>query len=126
MQYFLFACLFLKLILIASGLVEKGELLFSDEFNYEGAPDSSKWYAQSDAPGENPRLSSCFTTKNVYASNGTLTIVIKKEKVNGKNYTAGAVWSRRGFRYGIFEMRARLGTGRGKFHEYLYFIKYLF
>ncbi len=49
---------------------------------------------------------------------GNLTLVIKKESKNGKNYTAGAIWSKRGFQYGIFEARIKLGIGRGAWSNF--------
>ena len=109
-----------SIILINSSPIAKGPLIFWDEFNYAGSPDPDKWYPQIDPPvTTNPSISSCATDKNVYATGGNLTLVIKKEFLNGKNYSSGALTSWRGFRYGIFEMRAKLGTGRGTWSNFL-------
>jgi beta-glucanase (GH16 family) len=100
--------------------IAKGPLVFSDEFNYVGSPDPDKWYAQIDSPtAVISGVSSCATDKNAYVTGGNLTLVVKKENLNGKNYTSGALNSWRGFRYGIFEMRAKLGTGRGTWSNFL-------
>ena len=87
--------------------IAKGPLIFNDEFNYVGQPDPLKWYSQIDPPVTTTAgISSCATDKNTYVTGGNLTLVVKKEFLNGKNYTSGALNSWRGFRYGIFEMRA--------------------
>lgn len=101
--------------------VDKGPLIWSDEFNYNGPPDPNKWYPQIDPANVNAGVSSCATDKNVYATGGNLQFVIRKENLNGKNYTSAAINTKRGFRYGIFESRIKLGIGRGTWSNFLLF-----
>jgi beta-glucanase (GH16 family) len=101
--------------------IEKGDLLWSDEFNYDGPPDSNKWYLQSNTVNNYYKISNAWTDNNAYVSGGNLTLEAKKESYTGKNYTSAAIISKRGFQYGIFEMRAKLGTGRGTWSNFWLF-----
>lgn len=52
---------------------------------------------------------------NITIENGCLNIVAKKEDRNGKNYTSASIKSQGkvSYKYGIFEIRARLPEGNG-------------
>lgn len=101
--------------------IEKGDLLWSDEFNYDGPPDSNKWYIQSNTVNNYYKISNAWKDDNAYVKEGYLTLEAKKEFYSGKNYTSAAIVSKRGFQYGIFEMRAKLGTGRGTWSNFWLF-----
>jgi beta-glucanase (GH16 family) len=51
--------------------------------------------------------------QNIEISQGMLTIHTRKEFKFNKQYTSARLLSKRKFRYGIFEMRAKLPYGRG-------------
>jgi len=92
-------------------------LLWSDEFNVDGAPNSSKWGYDIGAGGWGNNESQYYTSRseNVYVSNGTLKIVAKKESYMGSNYTSARMLSKDkfSFKYGKVEIRAKLSGGGG-------------
>lgn len=104
--------------------ISKGKLLWSDEFNYDGPPDPKNWYIQSNTVNNYYKLSNAWRDENAYVSNGNLTLIAKKEYYSGKNYTSGAIVSKRGFQYGVFEMRAKLGVGRGTWSNFWLFVSF--
>ena len=102
--------------------IAKGELLWSDEFNdYTGLPDPKKWYIQSQTVNNYYRVSNAWKNENSHVSGGYLTITAKKEAYAGKNYTSGAIVTKRVFQYGIFEIRAKLGIGKGTWSNFWFF-----
>ena len=115
----------LSLIYVSSVLnqVVKGPLIWSDEFNYNGPPDPSTWDVW--VKGDNYNGEVQFFTNslsNVNVSNGYMYITTKQEKYLYRNYTSGRVESKRGFTYGVFEMRAILPRqGRGIWGGYGFF-----
>ena len=97
-------------------------LVFSDEFNYQGAPLDSKWHLQYKpisgggwANGEEQH----YTTRreNSIVNNGTLKIVAKREKYtyNGsqKSFTSARLNSKFEFRYGRVDVLAKLPSKPG-------------
>jgi len=92
-------------------------LVWSDEFNVEGAPNSSKWGYDIGAGGWGNNESQYYTSRseNVNISNGTLKIVAKKESYMGSSYTSARMLSRNkfSFKYGKVEIRAKLPRGGG-------------
>ncbi len=94
-------------------------VLWSDEFNTDGAPDAAKWgydLGTGDNGWGNSELE-YYTSRadNVYISNGTLKIVLKKESYSGSAYTSARLLSRGkfSFKYGKLEIRAKLTSGGG-------------
>lgn len=95
-------------------------LVWSDEF--EGsAVDSAKWEFQSGdgtaegIPGWGNHELQWYQAANASVANGLLTIQARQQAVGGKAYTSARLLSlgRGDFRYGRFEMRARLPVGQG-------------
>ncbi len=93
---------------------------WSDEFNYEGLPDPSKWSYDVGSPhngwGNNELQYYTEARKeNVHVSGGTLKITARKEKMEGLDYTSARLVSKgKGdFLYGRFEVRAKAASGRG-------------
>lgn len=94
-------------------------LLWSDEFNYSGSPNSSKWnynigrgdngWGNGEAQYYTNRL------ENVKVENGHLTITAKKENYEGANYTSTRLLTQGkfDFTYGTVEIRAKLPQGGG-------------
>lgn len=96
------------------------ELVWNDEFNYEGLPDSTKWSYDIDGneTGWGNNESQFYTNsrkENAWVSDGILTITALKEAMGGKEYTSARLRSKgKGdWLYGRFEIRAQLPTGDG-------------
>ena len=96
------------------------ELVWDEEFDYEGLPDSTKWSYDTDGNeygwGNNEAQ---FYTKgrkeNAWVSDGVLTITARKENMEGKKYTSARLRTKgKGdWLYGRFEIRAQVPTGKG-------------
>lgn len=101
---------------------EEDTLVFSDEFDYDGALDVSKWHQQTvPIVGENWANGELqhYTDRieNSFVSDGTLKIKAIKEDYtsNGttKSYTSARLNSKFAFRYGRVEVRAKLPANAG-------------
>ena len=90
-----------------------GPLIFSDEFDYNGPPDPSRWNQQIGGGGWGNNELQYYTDRNAYVQNGYLTIETKSESFGGNAYTSSRINSNRAFTYGVFEMRAKIPSGRG-------------
>ncbi len=97
-------------------------LVFSDEFDVEGAVDSTKWLFETVPPnkgswwnGEHQHYTDRLD--NAYVSGGTLKIVAKKEEYtfagSSKNYTSARLNSKFNFTYGRIDVKAKLPEGKG-------------
>lgn len=96
----------------------KWKLFWSDEFNYNGLPDSSKWGYDVGGHGWGNNELQYYTKaspQNVEVSNGTLKIRAIKQRMEGNDYTSARLITRdkENFTYGKIEMRAKLPPGRG-------------
>jgi len=92
-------------------------MVWSDEFDYNGAPDPNKWtyevgnhqwanrelQAYSDRPG------------NVYVKDGKLYIVARKEKDGEREYTSARLttYGKASWTYGRIAVKAKLPRGKG-------------
>lgn len=97
-------------------------LLWSDEFDTDGAIDASKWFHQTKLPAGGSWFNGeiqHYTDRldNSYVSNGVLYIVAKKESFTDqghtKEYTSARLNSKYAFQYGRVAVRAKLPTGVG-------------
>lgn len=93
-------------------------LVWSDEFEYTGLPDSSKWGYDVGGHGWGNRESQYYTQnreQNARVENGVLVIEARREAFGGRNYTSARVISKNkgDWKYGRFEIRAKLPRGRG-------------
>jgi beta-glucanase (GH16 family) len=97
-------------------------LVWSDEFNKDGAVNSEKWFHQTQLPpGGNwyGGLIQHYTNrkKNSFVKNGLLNLVAKKEQFDHqdeiKEYTSARLNSKFSFTYGRVEIRAKLPRGIG-------------
>jgi beta-glucanase (GH16 family) len=95
---------------------DAAKLVWSDEFDADGAPDPDKWdYDIGDGCDKgicgwgNNELQ-YYTDSNAVVSNGVLRITAKKESVGGKQYTSSRMVSRgkQTFQYGRIRIRARM------------------
>lgn len=98
------------------------ELVWSDEFETDGAIDFEKWHHQTVLPNGNAWFNGEIQhytdrTDNALVSNGQLHIVAKKESFTDqgvtKEYTSARLNSKFAFTYGRVEVKAKLPTGIG-------------
>jgi len=98
------------------------ELVWSDEFNYNGKLDSTKWHHQTLFPNgtswfNDEKQAYTDRIENSYVKNGSLFIVAKKEQFTTqgtiKNYTSARLNSKFSFEYGRVEVLAKLPAGNG-------------
>ena len=107
----------------AQAINEDWQLVWSDEFEYEGLPDSTKWsYDVGDGCPDvcgwgNNELQ--YYTKgrpeNARVENGILVVEAHREPMGGKDYSSARLISREkgDWIYGYVEVRAKLPEGRG-------------
>ncbi len=93
------------------------QLIWSDEFDTAGTPNSSKWTYDIGGSGWGNGEYQYYTSRpeNVIVQDGFLKITAKKENYMGKEYTSARLISRDlfEFEYGRVEIRAKLPTGGG-------------
>lgn len=96
------------------------QLVWSDEFDYEGLPDSKRWTydtrGNSYGWGNNEKQwYNVANLRNTEVSNGTLKIVAHKEDTRGKEYSSGRIMTKyKGdWLYGKIEVKAKLPKGNG-------------
>ncbi|MFT3936131.1 MAG: glycoside hydrolase family 16 protein [Chitinophagaceae bacterium] len=94
------------------------KLVWADEFNYTGLPDSSKWNYDEGGNGWGNHELEYYTSKrleNARVENGNLVIEARKEKWKNNDYTSARLISKgKGdWQYGRIEVRARLPKGIG-------------
>ena len=97
-------------------------LIFSDEFDVAGSPDTAKWGFDigTGCPnlcgwGNAEEQYYTSRTDNVNVQDGMLTITVKKEAYQGSNYTSTKMLTKGkfDFTYGKVEVRAKLPEGKG-------------
>ena len=96
------------------------KLVWSDEFDYEGLPDESKWtydIGKGQGGWGNGELQKYTDKGNAWVKDGKLTIELRKEQDEfGKDMYTSARIKTKGkadFRYGKFEIKAKLPKGKG-------------
>ncbi len=92
-------------------------LVWSDEFDTPGAPNSNKWGYDLGASGWGNNELQYYTDRrdNSYVTDGTLKIVAKKEAFSSSQYTSARLLSKGkySFKYGKVEVRAKIPAGVG-------------
>lgn len=98
------------------------ELVWSDEFNVNGAVNSNNWFHQTQLPASGSWFSGelqHYTNRidNSFVDSGLLNIVAKSEIFTDqgvtKNYTSARLNSKFSFKYGRVDVRAKLPIGSG-------------
>jgi len=117
-QIFLFGCKKSPTETDNKGNNEEWELVWSDEFNYNGLPDSSKWSYDVGGHGWGNQELQFYTERrleNARVMDSFLVIEAHKELWEGRNYTSTRLLSRgKGkWTYGRMEIRAILPSGVG-------------
>lgn len=120
---FRFGLLFLYFLLSTSismgqAPASKWKLVWSDEFGYQGLPDSLKWSYDTGGHGWGNNELQFYTradSGNVWVKDGALFITARKKPQGERNYTSARLVSKgKGdFLYGRIEVRAKLPAGRG-------------
>jgi beta-glucanase (GH16 family) len=91
--------------------------VWSDEFDYEGLPNSTKWDYDLGGHGWGNNELQFYTNdiKNVSVGDGVLTVTVLKEKEENREYTSTRLVSRQkgDWLYGRIEIRAKLPVGKG-------------
>nr|WP_315220872.1 family 16 glycosylhydrolase [uncultured Flavobacterium sp.] len=99
--------------------VDYTNLVFSDEFNTDGAPDATKWGFDTgrgdNGWGNGEKQNYTMANTNVIVQGGNLKITAKKEASGGADYSSARLKSENKFEftYGKVEVRAKLPIGAG-------------
>lgn len=99
------------------------ELVWSDDFEYEGLPDTAKWSYDvgdgcPDLCGWGNNELQYYTQdqlKNARVEDGHLVIEAHREEYESRNYTSARLLTRdkQSWKYGRFEIKAKLPSGNG-------------
>ncbi len=92
---------------------DKATLVWSDEFDGD-AVSTENWLFETGASGwGNNELQNYVAGDNVIVSDGTLKIIARNEKSNGANYSSTRMNSKKSFRKGRMEIRAKMPEHKG-------------
>ena len=119
---FVFFLLLLTQFCFSQVDVVYNDLVFSDDFNTNGAVNTNKWFHQTQLPsggswfnGELQHYTN--RTVNSFVDDGLLNIVAKKENFTDqdetKSYTSARLNSKFAFKYGRVDVRAKLPVATG-------------
>ena len=109
-------------LLLISCSNDQSKVIWADEFNYSGRPDTAKWYHQILPPNPygwyNDEQQHYIDSKETsFVSNGTLKIkAVKQEYIfeeDSKNYVSARLNSKFDFKYGRVDVRAKLPKEEG-------------
>jgi len=94
------------------------KLSWSEEFNYKGLPDQTKWNYDTGGHGWGNKELQYYTQAslaNAEVSNGSLKLKALRQKMSNREYTSARLVTRgkADFTYGKIEIRAKLPAGRG-------------
>ncbi|BAX82597.1 glycoside hydrolase family 16 protein [Labilibaculum antarcticum] len=94
------------------------QLVWSDEFDYTGLPDSTKWIydTEGNLEGWGNSEAQHYTIakkENAWVEDGVLNIIALKEQCEGKEYTSARLNSKENWLCGKIEVNAKLPKGRG-------------
>lgn len=99
--------------------VDYTNLIWSDDFDVDGAPDPAKWSYNTGTGqngwGNNEKQNYTDSPDNVVVQGGILKITAKKETSGGQDYSSARLVTDNKFKftYGKIEVRAKLPTGGG-------------
>ncbi|MDR0793935.1 MAG: glycoside hydrolase family 16 protein [Chitinophagaceae bacterium] len=116
---YLFILFSINSIGIAQNTPLKYRLVWSDEFNYQGLPDSAKWNYETGKSGWGNNELEDYTaqdTATAKVSNGYLYLRAQQKMVSGAPYYTSARLTTKNkgdWKYGKIEVRAKLPQGRG-------------
>lgn len=97
--------------------LEDYTLVWSDDFNYEGRPDSNKWrFEKGNFQWPNKELQAYSDRPaNIFVKDGHLTIRSLKEQDGEREYTSAKITTegKTCWKYGYFDIRAKFPSGKG-------------
>jgi beta-glucanase (GH16 family) len=100
-------------------VITKTQLVMSEEFNVDGAPDSNLWSYNigtgSNGWGNNELQYYTDRPQNIKVENGVLKITARREQYMGSSYTSARIISKGKYekKYGRIEARIKLPRGKG-------------
>ena len=102
-------------ILFSTNCGQSQKLIWSDEFNYTGKPDPSKWGYEIGLIRNNELQYYTSREENAFVEKGFLKITANKEKNNGNEYSSASINTKGkfGFTYGKIEARISFPFGAG-------------
>ena len=93
------------------------KLVWADEFNTDGMPDSTKWDYDLGGGGWGNNELEFYTnsSNNVKVQNGNLIITAIKQSLSGSNYTSARILTKNkfSFAFGRIDVRAKLPASQG-------------
>ena len=95
---------------------QKNTLVWSDEFNYSGLPDSAKWGNEIGFIRNNElQYYTVGRIENSLVKKGNLMIIGRREPYNGASYTSASIntLGKYSWKYGRVEARMKLPAGQG-------------
>lgn len=109
------------MIAISGHCAEEWKLVWSDEFNYQGLPDKTKWdYEEGFVRNHESQYYTRARTENARVEHGVLILECRKEHFTPEKhapveYTAASVITKNkaSWQYGRIEVRAKLPRGKG-------------
>jgi beta-glucanase (GH16 family) len=112
------ALLCVLLLVSGSAGAQNRKLIWADEFNYSGLPDSTKWNYQTGNSGWGNHELEYYTSnrpENARVENGLLVIEARKEDYLGARYTSARLDSKSkgDWKYGRIEVKAKIPAGKG-------------
>ena len=120
---FLYCLLLLACNIVLAQKASFKKLVWSDEFNYTGLPDSLKWgYDEGNGCPENCgwgnnelQFYTSNRLQNARVEKGKLIIEARKEDFSGAPYTSSRLLSKNkcDWKYGRLEIRAKIPSGKG-------------
>lgn len=117
----MYALLFLNTLFLQKEVASQTKftkLVWADEFNYKGLPDSSKWNYDIGGHGWGNNELQFYTandTLNAVVEEGVLKITARRQVKEKRQYTSARLQTKKkaSFKYGKIEVRAKLPAGRG-------------
>jgi beta-glucanase (GH16 family) len=113
----IFFCLLYLFIAVSCSVTKDNEkLIWSDEFDYEGLPDATKWsYEVGMLRNNESQFYTKARQKNARVTNGNLIIEAHKENFDSARFTSASLHTQdtKLFTYGRIEVKAKLPMGRG-------------
>jgi beta-glucanase (GH16 family) len=109
------------LLLLAADVFAQSKfskLVWADEFDYTGLPDSTRWSFNIGGQGWGNNELQYYTekdTRNAMVANGVLKIIARKEKMENREYTSARLSTKNKaeFKYGRIEARAKVPASVG-------------
>ena len=109
--------LIVAILLPSMGSAQEWELVWADEFNGNGLPDTTKWMFEHGPPYKNneKQFYAAKDTRFCRMEDGHLIIEARKEKREGADYTSASIRTegKKEFLYGRLEARLKMPKGRG-------------